>query len=73
MWLYFCFIVFEIHQRKYYLVSKGSFPCLLLVYILSFFMMTSPLNHIYVGTDYVIRCEIKVPSNLRVLHFSKDI
>ena len=24
MWLYFCFIVFEIHQRKYYLVSKGS-------------------------------------------------
>ena len=25
MWLYFCFIVFEIHQRKYYLVFKGSF------------------------------------------------
>ena len=45
---------------------KEVFPCLLLVYILTFFMMTTSLNHIYAGIDCFIRFEMKVPSHFRI-------
>ena len=48
---------------------KEVFPCLLLVYILTFFIMTTSLNRIYVGTDYVIRFEMNVLSPFRVVLF----